>query len=406
MLYDGPMDDAAAVHVVAVDHRDAAVARRLHAVLVLAHAQESALLQLKTPMPLLRTPADLQAGSEIYLGAFVGDTLVGAVSLARDDEPEQVAIATLVVHPAYQRRGVARALLEAALTLGDGVVFVVQTGALNAPALALYQRFGFTAYRHGQLGPEAVAMIKLRRQPPAAARLRHIGIVGCSAEGASLCYRTLCAEGARRFGAHRHPEVSMHTPPLADYVRCIDRGDWDGVAALMLASAEKLARIGAELLVCPDNTIHQAFALVEPRSPLPWLHIADVVADEAVARGWRRLGLLGTRWLVDSEVYPQRLSARGLACLRPAPAERDAVHRVIMDELVPGRAAPAGTATLLRAVQHLREQGCDAVVLGCTELPLVLDDGNSALPTLDSTRLLARAALQHAASPAPLHRPP
>ena len=110
----------------------------------------------------------------------------------------------------------------------------------------------------------------------------HIGIVACSAEGAALCYRTICVEGARLLGPHAHPEVSMHTPSLAEYVRHLDRDDWRGVGELMLGSAEKLARVGADFLICPDNTIHQALPYVEPRSPLPWLHIAGGVAEEAV----------------------------------------------------------------------------------------------------------------------------
>ena len=224
----------------------------------------------------------------------------------------------------------------------------------------------------------------------------HVGIVGCSAEGAALCYRTLCVEGAELLGPHMHPEVSLHTHPLGDYVRCIDRDDWPGVAELMLSSAGKLAAIGAELLICPDNTIHQAFPWVEPRSPLPWLHIAEVVAAEAAARGYRRLALTGTRWLVDSEVYPEKLAAHGLEWVRPDPAEREEIHRIIMDELVYGRFEPAAVAALQRIVGRLAGEGCDAVVLGCTEIPLVLDDTTSPLPTLDSTRLLARAALRRA----------
>lgn len=235
-----------------------------------------------------------------------------------------------------------------------------------------------------------------RRLPEEVSPL-HVGIVGCSAEGAALCYRTLCAEGAALLGPHAHPEVSMHTPSLASYTACLDRGDIGGVAELMLASAEKLARSGAQILICPDNTIHQALPLVRPRSPLPWLHIAEVVADEASTRGQRCLGVLGTRWLVDSHVYPIALAARNLACVRPDAAARERVHRIIMDELVPhGRVAPASMAALQAVVQSLQAQGCDAVVLGCTELPLVLGDANCALSTLDSTRLLARAALHHA----------
>src|ERR1051325_10361052 len=137
---------------------------------------------------------------------------------------------------------------------------------------------------------------------------KHIGIVGCSAEGAALCYRTICVEGTRLLGPHAHPEVSMHTPSFAEYVACLDRNDDRGVADLMLASARKLATIGADFLICPDNTIRSFVSMVEPDSPLPWLHIAAVVADEAASRGFRRVGITGTRWLVESAVYPDQLA--------------------------------------------------------------------------------------------------
>jgi aspartate racemase len=224
----------------------------------------------------------------------------------------------------------------------------------------------------------------------------HIGIVACSAEGAALCYRTLCIEGAQLLGPHAHPEVSMHTHSLGDYMECVYRDDWQGVGTLMLSSAHKLAKIGANFLICPDNTIHQALPYVESRSPLDWLHIADVVADAAVGRGFRRLGLLGTRWLVDSDVYPQKLAARALDYRRPNAEERDEINRIIMDELVYGVFKPEGVAYHQRVIGRLKDEGCDAVVLGCTEIPLIVNDVNSPLPTLDSTRLLARAALRRA----------
>ncbi len=225
---------------------------------------------------------------------------------------------------------------------------------------------------------------------------RHIGIVACSAEGAALCYRTICVEGAALMGAHAHPEVSMHTPSLADYMACIYRGDWPGVAELMLASADKLQKTGAEFLICPDNTIHQALPYVLPRSPLPWLHIAEVVAAEAAARGFRRIGITGTRWLVDSTVYPDKFEAQGLGYERPTEAERDEINRIIMDELVCSTFTPESVAYFQGVFGRLKDAGCDAVVLGCTEIPLIMNDGNSPLPTLDSTRLLARAALGRA----------
>jgi aspartate racemase len=224
----------------------------------------------------------------------------------------------------------------------------------------------------------------------------HIGIVACSAEGAALCYRTICVEGAQLLGPHDHPEVSMHTYSLGEYMKCIYRGDWQGVGELMLSSASKLAKIGADFLICPDNTLHQALSYVEPRSPLPWLHIAEVVAAHAVERGFQRLGLTGTRWLVESETYPEKLAVRGLQYLRPNTAEREEVNRIIMDELVYGLFKPEAVAYLKRVIGQMKDEGCDAVVLGCTEIPLIMNDGDSPLPTLDSTRLLARAALRRA----------
>ena len=230
----------------------------------------------------------------------------------------------------------------------------------------------------------------------------HIGIVACSAEGAALCYRTICMEGAQILGQHDHPETSMHTHSLAEYMKRIDRGDWMGVAELMLGSARKLAAIGADFLICPDNTIHQALAYVEPKSPLPWLNIADVVADHAVERGFRRLGLTGTRSLVESEIYPERLEARGLECVRANTVERNAINRIIFEELVNGIFTLEAVTYFHRVFERMRRDGCDAVILGCTEIPLIMNDANAPLPTLDSTRLIARAALRRAVTGASL----
>lgn len=197
-------------------------------------------------------------------------------------------------------------------------------------------------------------------------------------------------------GEHDHPEVSMHTHSLAEYMRCIDRDDWRGVADLMLSSAGKLAKIGADFVICPDNTIHQAMPFVEGRSPVPWLHIAEVVADDAVRRGFKKIGLTGTRYLVASDVYPEKLSARGFDFVRPAADEQLEINRIIFDELVHGVTKPESLAYFQRVIERLEQHGCDSVILGCTEIPLLVNDANSPLPTLDSTRLLARAAVQRA----------
>jgi len=228
-------------------------------------------------------------------------------------------------------------------------------------------------------------------------RVRHIGIVACSAEGAALCYRTICIEGERYLGErYAHPEVSMHTHPFSEYMRYIEAGEWDKVAELMLSSAEKLAKIGADFAICPDNTIHQAFDLFIDRSPIPWLHIAEEVAKEAKRRGFRRLGILGTRYLMESQVYPARLEPLGIDWVIPSEEEREKINEIIFNELVYGRFLDESRRYLQGVIERLKAEGCDAVVLGCTELPLIISDETSPLPTLDSTRILARAALRKA----------
>jgi aspartate racemase len=224
----------------------------------------------------------------------------------------------------------------------------------------------------------------------------HIGIVACSAEGAALCYRSIVLQAAPVLGTYAHPEITMSSLSFAEYMRAIESSGWPRVGDLMLDSAHKLARAGADFLICPDNTIHQALPLIEARSPRPWLHIALVVAEEARLRGFRRIGLLGTRWLVDSSVYPDQFAALGIECLRPTPSERDEINRLIMEELVRGIFTSQAIAFHQSAIARMKDQGCDAVVLGCTEIPLIMNDNNSPLPTLDSTRLLARAALARA----------
>jgi aspartate racemase len=223
---------------------------------------------------------------------------------------------------------------------------------------------------------------------------QHIGIVACSAEGAALCYRTICLEGAEILGPHAHPEVSLHSYPLAEYLKYIQLGDWAGVAELMMSSAEKLARAGADFLVCPDNTIHQAFDLVAHRAPRPWLHIAQEVAKEARRCRYKKLGVLGTRYLMEGPVYPEKLKAAGLEYRIPGAPQREKINRIIFDELVNAQFLPCSQAYFTEVIRNLAAEGCDAVVLGCTEIPLLVTPDSSPLPSLDSTRLLARAALR------------
>jgi aspartate racemase len=225
---------------------------------------------------------------------------------------------------------------------------------------------------------------------------QHIGIVACSTEGAALCYRTISLEGAQLLGPHDHPEISLHSHSLAQYMKFIHDGDWAGVAELMMSSAEKLGRAGADFLICPDNTIHQAFDLVEHRSPRPWLHIAREVGREAQRLKFKRLAVLGTKYLMEGPVYRETLKTFRIDQRIPGTEQRERINHIIMDELVKAQLLPRSLAYFVEVIRALKDEGCDAVVLGCTEIPLLVAPEASPLPTLDSTRLLARAAVRKA----------
>jgi aspartate racemase len=226
---------------------------------------------------------------------------------------------------------------------------------------------------------------------------KHIGIAAVTSEGAALCYRTICQEGEAHSG-YAHPEVTLHTFPLSDYMNAIEAEDWPNVGRLLLESAEKLARVGAAFAICPDNTAHQGLDLVRAQSTIPWLHIAEEIASLAADRGYRKVGLLGTRWLMEGPVYPTALSARCIACEIPESEVRQQISALIMGELVFGRFTPSTREYFQEAIRAFERSGCEAVVLGCTEIPLLIRAEDSVLPILDSTRTLARAALREASA--------
>jgi aspartate racemase len=225
---------------------------------------------------------------------------------------------------------------------------------------------------------------------------QHIGIVAGSAEGAALCYRTICLEAPAVLGEHNHPEVTMNSVPLAEHMRYVRAGDWEGLAGVLLESARKVARAGAAFAVCPDNTYHQAFEFLLPRSPIPWIHIAEAVAEEAHRLGYAHLGVLGTKYLMEGPVYPDALKRLGIESEIPDAPDRDRINDIIFKELVNGLFPETSRLYFNEVAGRLKERGCDAVVLGCTEIPLIVRPDDTPLPTLDSTRLLARAALRRA----------
>ena len=223
--------------------------------------------------------------------------------------------------------------------------------------------------------------------------VKHIGIIGCSAEGAALCYKTICIEAQEKIGQYRHPEITMHTPPFSEYMRYIYTGNWEKVADLMLTSAQIVAKAGADFAICPDNTIHEAYKIMISKSPIPWLHIAEVVGEKGKQEGFTRLGILGTKYLMTSSVYPNALNKFDITWNIPKEEDREKIDMIIFNELVNGMFLEKSRLYFNEVIEKFKTSGCDAAVLGCTEIPLIVDPNDCPLPVLDSTRLLAREAI-------------
>src|SRR5688572_29347666 len=198
--------------------------------------------------------------------------------------------------------------------------------------------------------------------------MKHIGILAHSAEGSALCYLAACHEGSRRLGTHNHPDITLSVVAMAESLDAWERLDLPPIRATLAETASRLKAAGADFWICPDNTAHIAFESPGEALPLPGLHIAEIVADTAMAKGYEKIGVLGTKWTMDGPVYRGAFSRRGLGFEIPEPAERDLVNRVIFDELCCGVFTDASRAAYVRIIDGLKARGCDAVVLGCTEI--------------------------------------
>ena len=228
--------------------------------------------------------------------------------------------------------------------------------------------------------------------------MKHIGIVACSAEGAALCYRMIAQAAEEYLGDHNHPRVTMHSIPLADWMPAFNAGDYKAVGQFMLESARVVAKAGANFAICPDNSAHLSWEYFIQRSPIPWLHIGEVVATEAKRRGWRKAALLGTRFTMTGPMYQEVFRRQGIDVLPPAAEDQKIVDDIIFRELVHGKVLETSRLLYHQVIARLQSQGCDCVILGCTEIPLLVRSDDSPLPALDSTALLAKAAVELAIS--------
>lgn len=232
--------------------------------------------------------------------------------------------------------------------------------------------------------------------------MKRIGILAHSAEGAAFCFLTAVHAGEEKLGAHFHPDIVMDIEAMGASMDDWAKLDFAPIGKRFRAAAHRLHDAGADFWICPDNTAHMAFEAMTSPLPLPGLHIAEIVAGEALRRGFKKIALTGTLWTMEGTVYPSAFGRHGLAFVAPPRGAREDVQQIIFEELVRGVVSDLSRARFIEIVQELKDEGCDAVVLGCTELPMLLDDERSPLPTLDSTRLLARAAVDVALEQKPL----
>lgn len=231
--------------------------------------------------------------------------------------------------------------------------------------------------------------------------MKHIGILAHSFEGATLCFRTACLGGVKRLGEHMHPEITMTCSPMALVLEAWERGDYSDLRAFFARDIAKLSAAGADFFVCPDNTAHIALESEGEPFALAGLHIGEVVADEARRLGFKKVGILGTKFTMTGPVYPGALGRRGIDWAVPSEADRTIVNDIIFGELCLGEFRDQSREAYVKIIDKLAADGCDSVALVCTEIPLLISDEVSPLPTLDSTRLLARAAVELAISERP-----
>lgn len=229
--------------------------------------------------------------------------------------------------------------------------------------------------------------------------MRRIGMLGGMSWESTAEYYRLANEGVReRLGGHHSARILLDSVDFAEIEAMQSGGDWDAAGRMLASRAAALEQSGAELLVLCTNTMHAVIDEIERAVRVPVLHIADAVSDAIRARGLRRVALLGTAFTMDHPFYPQRLGEHGIEVLLPEPEDRRTVHAVIYDELVHGIIREESRAAYRAILGRLERQGAEGVILGCTEIELLVSDADSRLPLFPTTRLHVEAALDAALS--------
>ncbi|MGI9516894.1 MAG: aspartate/glutamate racemase family protein [Pirellulaceae bacterium] len=232
--------------------------------------------------------------------------------------------------------------------------------------------------------------------------MKTIGIVVHSAEGGALCFLTACREGIRQLGDDMHPTIALSALPMGLSMPGWRSNDYSAVGKHLARGVQQVADAGADFYICPDNTAHIVLEQIAADLPLPGLHIAEVVCREIVANGWQRIGLLGTRWTMTGPVYAKAMEEAGLQRLIPDEHTREQLNEAIFEKLCQGIFDKPTTNLFISAIDDLKSRGAECVILGCTEIPLIVAPEKSSLPVLDSTRLLARYAVDLALNDRPV----
>lgn len=228
--------------------------------------------------------------------------------------------------------------------------------------------------------------------------VKKIGICAHSYEGGSLCFITACREGALLMGPHLHPNIILSAIPMGLSMDAWESDNYDEIANHLKSGVNQTAKSGADFFICPDNTAHIVLEKIIEELSIPGLHIADVVCQETISRGWKKVGLLGTKWTMDGTVYPNVLERNGLFVITPDEITKQKINDSIFDELCQGVFNRKTTELFIEAISDLKKKGAECVILGCTEIPLIINSDNSPLPILDSTRLLSKYAVKIAIS--------
>lgn len=223
--------------------------------------------------------------------------------------------------------------------------------------------------------------------------MKRIGIVAHSAEGGSLCFITACREGQNIMGAHMHPEIIVSAIPMLLSLPAYESVDHETVAGFLRKGVELVAAAGADFFICPDNTAHIILEKIIDTLPIPGMHIADVIINEMKKRNFKSAALLGTKWTMTGPVYEAALKRNGFERHIPDVQSRAEINDKIFEELCQGIFTPQTTEIFVNAIEVLKTQGADCTILGCTEIPIIINDKNSPLPVLDTTRLLAKYAV-------------